>query len=265
VADTERRQSERWFESYCDAHSISVLAYEPDLGAGKRPDYLIAKDEVEVVCEVKEFEATAIDRLRELRQAFTTSQSVELKPIRGQVREAARQLKPLAGSKWPLVVVLANPRGFHVPLDADSLIHALYGDLTITFEIGPDGGAVSEPRWGAGRGGRLRNDHPYISAVAALHRGDLELDWWNDWYARERSATPEPETYEEAFDRWRARAALAERVAKKEEIPTGDYFRVDVVRNWSTSAVPLPADVFAGARDTLWAFEESEAAYVKVR
>src|SRR5712691_8072551 len=110
VAKTERKESELWFKSYCETHGITVLAHEPDLGVPKRPDYLIAKDGVEVVCEVKEFEATAIDRLRELRQAFTTSQSVELKPIRAQVRQAARQLKPLAGSKWPLVVVLANPK-----------------------------------------------------------------------------------------------------------------------------------------------------------
>lgn len=50
------------------------------------------------------------------------------------MREAARTLKPLEGSEWPLVVVLANPHHLHVELEPQRLIHALYGDLTVKFE-----------------------------------------------------------------------------------------------------------------------------------
>jgi hypothetical protein len=32
---------EALFERYLKAHSYDVLAYEPDLGTAKRPDYLI--------------------------------------------------------------------------------------------------------------------------------------------------------------------------------------------------------------------------------
>lgn len=256
-------QSELWFEGYCAAHGINVVAYEPDLGVGKRPDYLIETDGVEVVCEVKEFETTPIDELMKLGRFFMTSETVELKPIRGQVRQAARQLKPLDGSKWPLVVVLANPGRLHVPLDPNGLIHALYGDLTISFEIGEHGSPVSEPRGGAGRHGRLRNDHRYISAVIALRQGDLEADWWHEWH--ERYGPADAKTYEEAIERAKERSAAAERAEREEEIPKGEYYRVDVVRNWSKSAAPLPAEVFAGDRDTLWEFDENEAAYARSR
>lgn len=261
MPEVRRTESEEWFARYCAGHGINVLAYEPDLGVATRPDYLIERGGSEVVCEVKEFTATRFDRMIATARLFSSSESEELKPVRNQVRHAARNLKPLEGSKWPLAIVLANPLHLHVPLEPERLIHALYGDLTVTFEVGPEG-PVTEPEWVAGRSGRLRSDHPYISAVVALHEGEREADWWRAWHESYGPATAK--TTEEAIERAMARTAAADRARQEEEIPAGTYYRVDVVHNWSDTATPLPEGVFGGERDTAWAFD-GERSFAQVR
>jgi hypothetical protein len=252
-----RTVSEEGFASCCTAHGLRVLAYEPDLsdlGVSTRPDFLVERNGVEVICEVKEFTTTVADRKRATGGSFAMSEEQVLQPVRSAVREAARNLKPLAGSNTPLVIVLANPRGLHVPLKPERLINALYGDQTITFLVGPEGGAITEPEWVAGRNGRLRNDHAYVSAAAALHEGDHEQDWWREWEQRQDWEPLLP--IDEGFQaRWDARNAARERAVREEEIPTGIYYRLAVILNPSLKATPLPPDFFNGERDTLWAFD----------
>lgn len=47
-----------------------MLAYEPDLGVPTRPDFLVERDGIEVVCEVKEFTTTRFDELMALAAGF---------------------------------------------------------------------------------------------------------------------------------------------------------------------------------------------------
>jgi hypothetical protein len=258
-----RMKSEEWFEQYCAEHGIEIRAHEPDLGVPTRPDFLVARGGIEVVCEVKEFTTTPLDQRLQARDGPASfSEAQILKPVRNQVRSAAQNLKPLAGSKWPLVVILANPRRVHVELEPDRLIHALYGDLTITFDIGAEGGAVTESRWAAGRNGRLRANHAYLSAVAGLHGGELEQDWWREWNERRRRKSAKVD--EDIFALARARTAAREKAAQEEDIPTGTYYKLDVILNPSEGATPLPADFFAGERDSVWALN-GERAFERVR
>src|SRR5437867_1044014 len=105
-------EAERWFERYLREHGYEY-EYEPDLGVSTRPDFLVRRGDVELVCEVKAFEQpTPLERrLRGSNHVTAISSDEEYGPMRSAVRDAARQLKSLAGSEYALVVVLANPMG----------------------------------------------------------------------------------------------------------------------------------------------------------
>ena len=104
--------SEVWFDTYLRAHGYT-WELEPDLGIPKRPDRLIHRDGLSAVCEVKQFDKDPIGWMRETGQGGWFDEN---KPVRGAVRQAANQLRPLKGRGLPLVVVLANPNGYHVDL-----------------------------------------------------------------------------------------------------------------------------------------------------
>jgi hypothetical protein len=118
------------------------------------------------VVEVKQFAATT--RSFPDQRAGSTSVGAVLKPIRSQLREAARQLKDVSTLGLPLVVVLTNPYGAMVMLGLQEMVWAMYGDPQVVIEIDPEGETVGEPRAQLGRNGRLARDHQYISAVAIL-------------------------------------------------------------------------------------------------
>ena len=128
-----------------------------DLGVATHPDFLARRDRVEVVCEVKGFaEPTPLERrLAGSKQVVTMRADEEYGPMRGAVREAARRLKPLAGSPWPLIVVLANPMGFWVNLSIVSLVEAMYGNPGYAGRFNADEGQVEDFQFVYGRDGRL--------------------------------------------------------------------------------------------------------------
>jgi hypothetical protein len=77
-------------------------------------------------------------------------------------------MRPLEGRGLPLVVVLSLIEGSRVMLDAAMTLSAMYGDLIREPSAQTDDGASG--RWYYGRSGKLRKQHPYISAVAILRR-----------------------------------------------------------------------------------------------
>src|SRR4051794_4301200 len=115
-------ESERWFDDYVRTHGQDPGDEEPDLGIAKNPDRLILWNAHGVVCEIKQFEANPFDRLLGSVGGFGTLGLQEaLNPVRRKIKKAAEQLKPLATSDWPLVVVLANPKGQPVPFSTDEM------------------------------------------------------------------------------------------------------------------------------------------------
>lgn len=152
---------DRLFEAYLESVGLAVPEHEPDLGVGKRPDYVVELPSGErCVCEVKEFAATT-------NSLPGTSASLEtvLKPVRSQVHEAARKLKYAASLGYPLVVVLTNPHFAPVFLGDRELVWALEGDPVVRV---PTSGPAT-PLHTVGRNGELREDHQYVSAVAVVH------------------------------------------------------------------------------------------------
>ncbi|MEA2144815.1 MAG: hypothetical protein QOG59_402 [Solirubrobacteraceae bacterium] len=169
-AVAERTAGEKMFEAYLRERGIAVPEHEPDLGAKKWPDYLVEHAGERCICEVKEFArgTTSMPHQPGKRGGSWSMQTV-LRPIRSQIREAARQLKPFADSGLPLVVVLTNPHAAAVNCGSQEMIWAMCGDPVIRLQVGAvTGSAADSPIFTVDRNGRLRSDHPYISAVAIV-------------------------------------------------------------------------------------------------
>ena len=248
---TERTPGEEMFEAYLVEHGHEVPEHEPDLGVAKRPDYVIERDRQRCVCEVKEF---AADTSSFPGASGTTSAEVVLSPMRSQIREAARQLEPLATSGMPLAVVITNPRGALVLTDPNHVVHAMYGDPTVTIPIDPAvGGAVGDPVLIAGRNGKLRVDHPYVSALVLVRYRDRAIDFYDALNARNAALSPDE------------RVAAMNAAKDNGEVPEGRYLCVDVFPTLSPVAEPLPDVFFNGPDDCLFELDPEAMSYRKVR
>jgi hypothetical protein len=236
--------SEQLFELYLTQNGYQ-FAHEPDLGIVKRPDYLISRTGVEAVCEVKQFETTAMrDRLGGLGRGVGMLGSKHVfGAVRNQLDAAARQLKPLAGGERALVVVLSNPLGADVRLSPQDVVWAMYGNPTVGFAIdSATGELVSPPTNFADQDGALTAKHAYISAVATLHERSLEQDWADETAKRFEK---DPEGFLRYVDQARQRG----------EVPTGTRQWVHLFHTVSAceeGAVRLPDAFFDGPDDRAW-------------
>jgi hypothetical protein len=150
------------FESYLTERCIAVPEHEPDLGIGVRPEYLLEHDGARCLVEVKQFAPSSWP----IRAGVTTMKE-QLKPIRNQIQHAARKLREARHLRLPLVVVLTDPnRALTALLGPFELIGALRGDPMVELR---SLGGVDIVRTVSGRNGELRNDHPYVTAVAVVH------------------------------------------------------------------------------------------------
>lgn len=250
-----RTAGELFFERYLKEHDYLEAIYEPDLGVSKRPDYyLVRHDGSECVCEIKEFSPDVSLPWMGGRRGGTTSMKKALQPIRDKIRSAAKQLKPLAGGDRALVVVLSNPYGVPISLNEDEMIWAMYGDPIYAFQVDPaTGGQIGEARVATGRHGKLRNDHPYVSAVVRLSERERARDFYDD--LPERDVDVPRETHLDAILE----------AQRSRRVPQGSYMRVDVYKTMSEQAIPLPASLFDGPNDRLFELDPAACPFVQVR
>jgi hypothetical protein len=215
----ERPAAELLFERYLDAHGYH-WEHEPDLGIATAPDYRIRRGETRAICEVKQFETTAVRDLG-ARAGGPVVVPPELlyRTIRNQIDSAARQLRPLVGWGLPLVVVLANPSQATVLLDPPTLFHSMYGEGSWAALDDP---LPSIEAWpiptAAGRDGAMAAKHDFITAIVAL---------------RER----------------RESGAFFDPPVRPKHLSAPYVHVIDAV---SSSAVPLPMTFFDGASDARW-------------
>jgi hypothetical protein len=247
-AGADRTAGEREFESYLAAHGYPEPVFEPDLSTDKKPDYLVSRAGAECICEVKEFDA---ERPGWMQQGGgTTSMTNVLKPIRAKIRAAAKQLKPLEEEGRPLVVVLTNPYGSWVQLRPQELVWGMYGDPIYEFAVDRQSGSqVGEGTLGVGRHGKLRADHPYISAVVVIGERENAVDFYDRLSEKNRDLPREE--------------ALREIFAARDhgEVPKGSYYRADTYRTLSPSAIPLSEVFFNGPRVRLFEYSPANGAF----
>jgi hypothetical protein len=224
--------SEVWFDTYLRSHGYQWHV-EPDLGVSKRPDRLVMRDGLSAVCEVKQFDKDPLAWMYETQQAGFID---EHKPVRRAVKQAADQLRPLKGRGLPLVVVLANPNGYHIDLSGEQVVFALYGDDSLVFTVWtgegsppPDFPDPPEYKRVVGRNGQIRVVGQYISAVVMLHRREFDFDF------RDEAAGP------------------------------GDECWVEVIPAISQEAVPLPDSFFSGPNDRRWRYDREAERIERVK
>jgi hypothetical protein len=239
----DRTAGDLLFEADARERGYELSEHEPDLGRARRPDYVIGRDGLQCVVEVKQFAATT--RSFPDQRFGSTDLATVLKPIRSQLREAARQLKDVSDLGLPLVAVLTNPNGATVNLGEREMVWAMYGDPVVRMTIDPEiGAAVRDPEHGVGRNGRLARDHQYIGAVAVIGERERAADWYDEM-GRRYADLPSKE-------RW-GRIMEAE---NRGERPEGSHHRASVFKTLSPTAVPLPDGFFAGSGDRV--FEPNE-------
>ena len=229
---------EALFERYLKANGYDVLAYEPDLGTTKRPDYLVQAGGQEVVVEVESFNTPPMP----LTPSGAVNMRPKLRAVRNKLTAGAAQLKGIEGR--PLIVVLANPRNSWVPLEGPMFIGALFGDPEVSFA--PDDGIA----FGSGRNGRLhvkepdgsvQCNHPYLSAVAVI-RFVYPQAAWAAAMAQSQEADADPLAVVREATQLLARPGEA----------AAEAICADMYETVSESAVPLARDIFAGPNDTRW-------------
>ena len=208
--------------------------FEPDWGVSKSPDFRVHHGNEVVAIEVKTIEEGGL--LKDVRPGDHGFRKMKdaLKPLRGKIRDAAPQLKPLAGSGIPLVIAISNPHKRPVPDTVEFLMSAMYGDPTYRFAR--DGGAG---RALLGLNGKLKSDHPYISAVALVREVSHDAEAAGRWHDENRSHFASPEEM----------IAAARRLGLMD--PAGTRVAVDLV-DTVTDAPRVPAMFVAGPDDSRW-------------
>lgn len=126
-------------------------------------------------------------------------------------------------------------------------------DTAVLVKAGLDDGSLGAFGMEAGLNGRLRNNHPYISAVAVLHWKPRASEWAREWIAKNRSRFQEPAAITTAL----LEAAMT-------DAPDGDDVFLNVIETTSEHATPLSRDIFDGPLGKRFAPDESKTAIIEL-
>jgi hypothetical protein len=266
-------EAEKRYAAYLDLHGYTWMAepdYQKELGllapVVTRPDFLAERDGVRVACEVKHFETTRIrDELTLSGGYMSRRPEMAYKPLRWAMLEKADQLRPLSEAGIPLVIVLANPLGADVMLDAHHITAAMFGNGAFRIPIDlATGGAVegAQGEWvleeygvfrSLKRGDRQQreNRHPHVSAIVVVHERRHASDWRDQVLSRYRVADASMDAAIDAV--LAARKEIAAEVAAGTE-PQGAYQWVSVYELETGHGVPLPSNWFDGPLDQRYGF-----------
>jgi hypothetical protein len=142
--------------------------------------------------------------------------------------------------------------GHHVQLNGEHLLAAMYGNPGYAGRFDPEVGKVENFEFQHGRDVRLRNDHLYISAVAALHERPLVQEvlerFSSDWRRTQPPRSEPPMPHEIVADAEALHAAW-DASEEKANASDGNVYFLEVIRTGSPEAVPLPEGVLNGPRD----------------
>lgn len=253
----------RWLEK----RGLSYEFEPVDWGVATCPDFRVTAHQEQIAIEVESIEgwggfSQVIKALEEriardpapadevvMGEGFTRGMTAALGPLRSQIRHAARQLKPLAGSGMPLLIAVANPYRRPVPFSVDMMISAMYGDPRYEFSL--DG---SPPRAALGRNGKLWNDHAYVSAVVVIRQAPGVSDAAERWFDENRTR----------FDSAIEMAAEARRLEESGYFGDEQGVAIDLIETRS-EAPRVPSWLLDGPHDTHWRPNDDDSGITRVK
>ena len=166
-----KTKSELLFEELLQKRGFEFQKGEDFFKVGKKcPDYYVATEYGDIICEVKEFKEPEIHKIMMKEKVRTFSDKQILNPIKNKIKDASKQLKPYKKYKIPLVVILSNPNNYFVDLSDEEILSAMFGEIGIAIPLNNG----KEDNWYFGRNGILTNQKEYISAVCVLEYFPIE-------------------------------------------------------------------------------------------
>ncbi len=233
------------FEDYLRHLGYEDWEYEPDFGVQTLPDYRVTHDGISCACEVTAFARDAGGDLVFAPSARTRSAKEVFSPHRNKFRDCARQLKPLADLRIPLIIVLTNPASALLHLSARDIAWAMYGDPTWEGLIdGATNEIVGSPELVAGPNGKFTGAHSYISGVLRVYRRSLAADYLDE-LAEINPNLPPNEKYDLL-----ANAIRSGEVDESESSPAAELFLTR-----SSDAVAISESMFSGPVDRRFRIE----------
>jgi hypothetical protein len=209
--------------------------FEPDdWGVLTCPDFRVVFADQTVAIEVESIRSWGGFANAEPGKVFSRTMDMALRPVRGRIKSAAAQLKPLAVTCMPLVIALANPLNRPVPFGVDMVISAMYGDPSFAFD--DDAGRIL-----LGRNGKLTNDHPYVSAVIVIRQAPGVRETAQRWFDENRGH----------FDTAQEVAQEARRLGAEGAFGDEGAVGIDLVETVGGSP-RLPLGFACGPHDTTW-------------
>jgi hypothetical protein len=266
-----RTAADERFERYLRDHDFAYR-FEPDWAAevgvvaDAKPDYVIARDGLRAIAEVKGFTTDRLRRRFSDQRYGTLSDKEIFGPVRSAFADAARQLAPFASTGLPLIVVLANPAAADVFLDDWHVQHALIGNPAFSIPIDTStGGAAGPGHWVAtGYAVAIHEKSDHVSGVVVVHQREYATDWRE---AEAKKIVGEGEGFEAAADATLQLLRVAEDAELRGEIPTGSYGWAEVFELHDLHTPPppsIPRRLFTHPRDRRFGIDPATGLYGSV-
>jgi hypothetical protein len=248
---------ESLFEQYLNQQHLT-FEREPLVG-GRKPDFLVDCQGRLIACEVYEPEIRLprepdlddptlsaggfMDSYTRLRNGFDDRKQ--------------DQIKAFSQAGLPVVLVVAETAS-DVPVDPVFMAGAMYGNLQVTFAVGPAAPDSPQATMGFGAGGRVqpqrRTGLSAVAVVKEFNLGEWQVERTIDRRLREMGLTrahrPSEAQLAQAWETIAGAYAEAERSASI--IRGARAVRLEVIHN-PFAARPIGLDLLCGPYDRQWA------------
>jgi hypothetical protein len=256
----KRTESEKLFEDLLGQKNYNFVRGDNYFKKGERcPDYYVKTPYCDIICEIKEFKKPEIDEIFKKNKIIIPAPKKVINPIKNKINDASKQLKPYEKYKKPMIVVLSNPYSYFADLSNETILSALFGELSILIPRINGKGA----KWFFGRNGILINQKEYISAVCILEYVSIKQDDKINGIIKEIKGKHKDEEMDFNLATRMAIEVLrkVEAIKKKDAIKEKKELRLRVFHNFRAH-IKLPVNIFNSKYDENYTYDREKNFYI---